>query len=186
LVSDGSGNAYLAGLLNGVFEFGDLLPEGIDWVHDFFLVKVDAAGTFLWLREVPMDDYAGDGAIGGGAILACPDQERVLFAGFSRLSVDWGGDHNPPPGYGSNDVLVLEYSAEGDFRWAKTAGAVGYDIADAVAADALGNVYIAGQVSSGARFDDQEFEGAFINFFIASLPAEETSGVEEGVADGAD
>lgn len=179
VVSDGSGHAYMAGDLNGVFAFGDLIPEGIDWVHDFFLVKVDSDGTFVWLREVPLDTYAGDGGAGAGAILACPDPDRIIFAGFSRLSVDWGRDDNPPPSYGSEDVLVLEYSADGEFQWAKTAGAGGYDVVDAVAADAQGNVFIAGEVSPGSHFDEQQFGGAFMNFFLASLPAGETSSVSE-------
>lgn len=179
LLSDGYGNVYMAGELHGVFDFGGLFPEGIDWFHDFFLCKVDSSGNFLWLREVPADDFLGDGAMGKSGYLACRGDSLIYFAGFSRGSVDWVGDGNPPPSWDGNDVLVLEYTSDGECRWAKTAGSDWHDIADAIGVDDAGNIFIAGSVHEGAVFDDLEFGGNFINTFIASLPAEDLSAVPE-------
>lgn len=170
LVSDGSGHAYIAGQLNGLFSFGGLVPEGIDWIYDFFLTRIDSTGQFLWLREVPADMLSGDAQGGRGSHIACPDDSTVYFCGFSRGSVEWGAA-GVPPSFGSRDVLVLGYSSDGETRWAKTAGSSGLDIADAVAVDRWGNCFIAGQVGDGSQFDDQSFGGTFSNAYIASLPA---------------
>jgi hypothetical protein len=177
LAPDGAGNVYLAGSLHGSFAFGDLVAEGVDWVYDFFLTKIDADGEFLWLREVPADGAAGDAGVGLGFFLSCPDPDGVYFAGFSRGDVDWGGNGEIPPSYGARDVLVLEFAADGEFRWAKTAGSPWLDIADAVAVDGDGTVFLAGQVCEGAQFDALQFGGNFVNSFLAALPAGPATGV---------
>jgi hypothetical protein len=176
VVSDDEGGAYFAGDLSGAFAFGGLLAEGPNWVYDFFLTRVDAVGEFLWLREVPDEGViTGDAAHGGSAFLARGQDGGALLAGFSRFSVDWAGDGNPPPSFGGQDLLLLEYGPDGSFLGAKTAGGTGFDIADALAVDAAGTIYLAGQVGEGAEFDEQQFEGNFINAVIAALPAEPTA-----------
>ena len=173
LIADGHGNAYFSGMLHTAFEFPGHSAEGPDWVYDFFLCKVDANGDFLWLREVPADDFLGDGAMGKSAYLASPPDGSVYFAGFSRGEVDWVGDGDPPPAWDGNDALVLHYSPGGECLEAKTAGSDWWDIADAIGVDDAGNVFIAGSAHDGIDFDGMIFPANFINSFIASLPAED-------------
>jgi len=176
VVSDGAGGVYFAGDLSGAFAFGDLIADGPNWVYDFFLTRVDANGDFLWLREVPDDGViTGDAGHGKSVFLARGQDGGALVAGFSRFNVDWAGDEQPPPSYGGHDLLLLEYGANGDFLGAKTAGSTGHDIADALAVDASGTVYLCGQVGAGAQFDEQQFGGNFLNAVIAALPAEATA-----------
>ncbi len=178
LASDGQGNVYFAGPLWSNIPFGDLIPEGPEWVYDFFLTKVNADGDFLWLREVPADDLPGDAGLGETTFLCCPNPDSVYLAGFSRQDVDWAGDGNPPTSYGSQDVLVLEYSSDGEFIMAKTAGSSWNDKADAVDVDASGNVYLAGMVYTDAQFDDQHLNNSSAGSFITVLPLE-TSAVPQ-------
>lgn len=175
VLSDGAGGAYFAGDLSGPFAFGDLVAEGPNWVYDFFLTRVSAGGEFLWLREVPdAGAITGDAGHGKSAFLARGLEGGALLAGFSRLSVDWAGNGEPPSSFGSYDLLLLEYGADGEFLGAKTAGGTGFDEADAVVVDAAGTVYLCGQVGAGAHFDDQQFGGNFLNAAIAALPAAPT------------
>jgi hypothetical protein len=176
VASDGSGSVYFSSNMFRDFAVGDWVPEGPEWVYDFFLAKFDTDGHVLWLHEVLDAGVDGDAGTGKARFLVCPDEESVLFSGFSRLSVDWGGGEIPPS-YGGRDVLVLEYAADGTFLWAKTAGSIGLDIANAVAADADGNVYIAGTVDENSEFGDQEFTGNSTNTYLASLPAEDPTSV---------
>ena len=178
IVSDGLGSAYVAGSLFGNFSFGDLTPEGIDWIYDFFLTKIDATGEFIWLREVPADGVSGDAGRGGGQALEVSGTGSIWFSGFSRFDVDWGNDGNVPPSYGSQDVLVLEYSLDGAFQSAKTAGSPGFDVADAVGVAPDGTVFVAGTIGEDSEFDDQSFTGNFTNTFIAALPPDGVSGVD--------
>lgn len=180
IASDGSGSAYLAGILSAAFSFGDLVAEGPDWVYDFFLTKIDPAGDFVWLREVQTEGVTGDAGPGSGSLIASPATGDVYFAGFSRGSVDWSGEGDIPPSYGSQDALVLAYSASGDFRWALTAGSSGFDKADAVAVGPSGQVFLAGQVGDGADFGGQNFSGTFANAFVASISPGDTSSLDSG------
>jgi len=177
LITDGHGNAYFAGTLHTAFEFPGHTAEGPDWVYDFFLCKVAADGTFLWLREVLADEFLGDASMGKSSFLDCTPDGAVYFAGFSRGEVDWVGDGNPPPHWDGNDALVLHYSPDGDCLWAKTAGSDWHDIADAIGVDDAGNVFIAGSVHDGVDFDGMTFPANFINTFIASLPVEDLTAV---------
>ncbi len=172
VVADGNGAAYFAGSLHGDFDFGNLSADGVDWVFDFFLTKVDANGQFLWLQEVP-SGVGGDAGIGVGPFLDA-HPEGVVFSGFSRLNVDWGGNGEIPQSWGSQDALVLGFDSDGDVEWAKTAGSTGYDVTDAVAVDDFGNVFVAGHVSENAQFDDETLGTAWANNFIGKLGADET------------
>ncbi len=167
--SDGSGHVYFAGALHGDFPFGNLIPEGPEWGDDFFLTRVDAMGEFLWLKEVMAGNSASAG-IGSGGSLYCPPDGSVYFAGFSRNGIDWNGDGQVTPDFGWTDVLVLNFSSDGDFLLAKTAGSSWFDIADAVVVNSQGNIFLAGQVSANSEFDEMIFGGGFINSFITSLP----------------
>ncbi len=176
VAGDGTGHIYFAGPLSADFPFGDLTPEGPDWVYDFFLTRLDAAGNFLWLREVPADGLTGDAGNGKGACIASADSTGVTFVGFFRGSIDWGGGV-VPPNQGGADVLVLRYDSDGAFSWVKTAGGPGNDTADAVAVAPQGTVYLAGQVAAGATFDGVAYSSSPVNTFIASLPPEGATGV---------
>ncbi|MEZ4649365.1 MAG: FlgD immunoglobulin-like domain containing protein [Candidatus Eisenbacteria bacterium] len=178
IATDGSGSAYLAGTLSAAFSFGNLVAEGPDWVYDFFLTKIDAQGDFVWLREVPADGLTGDASPGTGTLIASPTTDSVYFSGFFRGSVDWGGDGDIPPFFGSQDALVLAYSAAGDFRWAMTAGSSGFDKADAVAVAPSGQVFVAGQVGDDADFGGEDFPGVFANAFLASISPGDTSSLD--------
>ncbi|MBO2009227.1 hypothetical protein [Hymenobacter negativus] len=80
-------------------------------------------------------------AADGSYTVAGRFQGTLTVGGQSLAS--WGGD----------DVLLIQYDAAGQVRWAKQAGGAGRDGATAIASDAAGNLYVAGYFSGSATFD---------------------------------
>lgn len=98
-----------------------------------FLRKYDGqTGASVWTRSIDV-----------GA--APTNTSGVAFDGLGNIYVvayTYGALVGPSAGLA--DAVVAKYDAAGNLQWAKQFGTAGYDVAFNIAADALGNVYIAG------------------------------------------
>ncbi|TAL61911.1 MAG: hypothetical protein EPN85_03715, partial [Bacteroidetes bacterium] len=145
---DASGNVYAAGTYgsgsNQPITFGSTtLPYAGN--SDLFLVKYDVSGNVLWAR--------GAGGTGGDvAYCAVADVSgNIYLAGLSTSPSITFGNNITLTTTGSGYFLA-KYDASGNVLWAKNTSVYPFDMA----ADASGNVYIAGRgvaVSPGASFD---------------------------------
>lgn len=92
LVTDLTGNAYMASNLMDSITWGNQFLNGPDWVFDFSLVKVDSMGIFLWAKEVPnpSSGIVGDFQLADKKCLAYDPAGRILMGGILRGSIDWG------------------------------------------------------------------------------------------------
>ncbi len=137
-----AGSVYLAGPLNGSFTFGTFTTQGRTWSYDFFLTKLDSAGTFQWVREVPQAT-AADARNGYSNYLEVDAAGNAYLAGFMRNTLNWGnGIQNT--GYGSTDLLVQKYDPAGTLLWSKVGGGPGIDEGHSVAVNHFGEVYLTG------------------------------------------
>jgi hypothetical protein len=118
---------------------------------DFFLSRFDAAGTRVWTR------IWGSASSDGGRGIATFDGTNVFVAGSARGSV-YGQPH-----VNRDDFCLSKFDADGNHVWTRMWGAVnalvGYEGANDVAVDPVGNVYVAG--FSDASVDGQPFAGTF-------------------------
>ncbi len=97
----------------------------------------------------------------GGADFENPKDMIVDENGNMYIVGAFGGtcDFDPGPNVenieseGFGDIYVLKLDASGNLLWVKTFGSSGSDIANSVALDANGNVYIAGSFASLVDFD---------------------------------
>ncbi len=179
IVCDNSGNAYLSGILSGDFSFGSLTAQGVEWVYDFFLTKIDSTGEFIWLNEVPFGNPGADATVGSSNFLSCPDDGSIYLTGYSRNNVDWGNEIISTS-FGLTDILLLKYSTEGELIWVKNAGSSVFDKSDAVVVDDFGNCYLAGQVGANSLFDSLSFVGDNTNSFVAKVkPADIITGFNQ-------
>lgn len=173
ILTDHEGFAYFGTGLRDDFMFGDIQSQGPDWVFDFAITRLDSNGTFLWLQEIPADDQLGDGGEGLGTFLALGPDNSVTFTGFTRQNIDWGnGVITEANAY--QDILLLNYSEDGEIQWAKTAGAEFWDSGDAVQVDPFGDVWLVGRHGETARFDSISLNGNHLNTFLARLTLETT------------
>jgi hypothetical protein len=149
---DASSNAYVVGHFEGTVDFDP--GSGVDshtsaGQTDAFLTKFASTGDFLWART-------WGGADSGGAKSVATDASgNTYVAGYLRgmADVDPGSgvdDHTSNGGY---DVCLSKLDWNGDFLWARTWGGDYDDGAYSVAADSLGNAYVAGTFMDTVDFD---------------------------------
>lgn len=126
--ADGLGNIYLAGSTSGN------LGGSNAGTSDIFVSKYNSAGSRLWTRQL------GTSGAEEGYGAATDGFGNVFVAGYTTGSL--AGTNA-----GSLDAVLIKYQADGTLLWKRQLGSAGDDIANSVAADAAGNVYIAGYTS---------------------------------------
>ncbi|MFA5782131.1 MAG: SBBP repeat-containing protein, partial [Bacteroidales bacterium] len=138
---DASGNIYVAGLFSSptlTFDSTTLTNVGN---NDILLVKYDTSGNVLWAKSAggSSSDFANSVAVdtSGNTYVAGLFFSSTLSFGSTTLT-----------NAGGIDIFLAKYDANGNVLWAKSAGGVDYDDAYSVAADASGNIYVAGVFSS--------------------------------------
>jgi hypothetical protein len=137
--ADGMGNVYISGNSGGV---GPLLGS-----RDVFVSKYDLSGNLLWRSTSPLAASTGVSADG---------LESVYIAGWT-----WGPDDLQHP-------FVSKYSTEGNIEWTRHFGTTKRDYANAVSADGLGNVYVAGATNGNLAGPNTGGSDAFLSKFDAA------------------
>ncbi|MFA6545891.1 MAG: immunoglobulin domain-containing protein, partial [Limisphaerales bacterium] len=142
---DTSGNACLVGQFQGIATFGStrLTNTSASSYSDAFVAKFDTDGTNIWARALgvaAIDDLGNAVALDGSG--------NVFVAGQSTLAT-----FNSVALTNYGRAFVAKFDSTGTPLWARKAGGGGsggqFDQATGVAADAAGNVYLAG-VFAGA------------------------------------
>ncbi len=149
LAADPQGNVALVGIFYGPATFGDftLAPNEPDSYENSFVAKYDPAGRTLWAHGIGGDnstlalavvaDYVGNVHVAG--------YFSSLITHFDELSLT----NSQPSNWYKRDGFLAKYGPRGDVEWA--AGLGGWeddDEAYAVAADPMGNCYLAGRLLS--------------------------------------
>ena len=129
---DSSGNFYVAGVtyqhLDGNTSAGSA---------DLFVAKYNSSGTKQWTKQ--LGTSGRDHARG----VATDSSGNVFVVGDT-----YGGlDGNTNAGY--NDLFVVKYNSSGTKQWTKQLGTSSTDLADGVATDSSGNVYVVGYTYGG-------------------------------------
>ncbi|MCL4838404.1 MAG: SBBP repeat-containing protein, partial [Thermoanaerobaculia bacterium] len=123
LATDAAGNTYVAGQVDA----------GTGSGTDFLTLKLDAGGALVWART-----FAGTaGGHDSASALAVDGIGNVYVTGRSQGST------------GGYNYATVKYDLAGALQWVRefNGSGNGTDYAHAVAVDASGNVYVAGQVS---------------------------------------
>jgi hypothetical protein len=125
---DAAGNAYVTGP-----------SAGVGTGADYATVKYDSEGNEQWVAR-----YSGPGnGTDNATAIALDAAGNVYMTGGS-----WGVRIN-------YDYATVKYDSEGNERWvARYNGQYGHDIANAIAVDVVGNVYVTGDSQSvGITYD---------------------------------
>jgi hypothetical protein len=108
--------------------------------NNFFIAKHNSAGNVVWAK-------GADNAIGNGV---CIDTCGNVYAtGWFDANGTVFGNTNLYSN-GSNDIFIVKYDSSGNVIWAKGFGDTGNDVAQNIAADDYGNIYITGQFNSAS------------------------------------
>ncbi|MDH4338376.1 MAG: SBBP repeat-containing protein [Candidatus Krumholzibacteria bacterium] len=159
IATDASGNVYFTGAFEGTVDFGDgpVMSAGLT---DVFLVKYDAAGTYLWSQAF------GDPGFESGISVATDASGNVFMTGYFDGTVNFGG--GPLVSAGGYDIFVAKYGPDGTHLWSQGFGDFDDDMGYAVATDASGNVIVTGHFSEVVDFGGGPLvSNGFSDIFVA-------------------
>lgn len=127
VATDSTGNIYVTGYT------GDALDGNSNiggW--DFFLMKFDANGNWLWTRQ----DGTGQD---DDAHAVCVDKSgNIYITGYVK------GNFHGNIRVGSSDIFISKYNSAGTRLWSALFGSTAVDEGFGIACDALGNVFVTG------------------------------------------
>lgn len=170
VATDGAGRVALTGTYYGRIDFGGgpLADPGDN--GGLFVALLDLDAGHVWSRGFA--DKSGGVILAphaDGHALALRPSGGVVVAGAFAGSVDFGtgvlasADPLAGPDSGiaggcliecATDIVVVDLASDGSTRWARRFGGVDSDSANAVALDAVGNVYVAGATSGAVDLGD--------------------------------
>ncbi|CAE7041357.1 SRT1 [Symbiodinium sp. CCMP2592] len=145
---DRSGHIYLAGYTGGSLD-GNRNAGG----YDFFVMKLDPSGSWLWTRQRGSTfwDYA--------RALQLDARGNVLVAGYTRGDLD--GNENA----GGKDVFLAKFAADGVWQWTRQRGCVADDDAWDLGTDAAGNIFLTGETSGALHGESAGSSDIFLMKF---------------------
>jgi hypothetical protein len=142
---DPTGNVLLTGALTGSMAFGGPTLASAGGA-DVFVAKLDGAtGNHVWSKR-----FGDAGVAQTGRAIAADPMGNVIVAGDIDGTVDFGGGPLAPAG--GADAFVVKLDASGTHVWSKRFGDPDFQIARGVAADAAGNVVVAGELAGSVDF----------------------------------
>ncbi len=147
---DDQGNVYLTGSYNSSdFSMGaasNILPAAVN--GDAYLVKLDSNGDLIWAKSIGgTDNDDANGVIVDG-------YNNVYVVGFFNGSANFDPNGTAMLSVaGVSDIFLAKYDTAGNYIWARRMGGADDEYGYDVAADAMGNVYVAGAFNGTISFD---------------------------------
>lgn len=155
---DAQGDVIVTGTIAGTVDLGGgPIAANADGSADAFVAKYDAAGNYLWSQR--FGERSPQQANG----VAVDDAGNIFITGEFQGTIDFGGD--ALVGTGNWDIFLAKFDPNGNHLWSQTftEASTGYtsaQTANAVAADADGNVVITGEFSRSVDFGGAVLENA--------------------------
>ncbi len=162
---DAGGNIYTTGYFGGTVDF-DPGPGvyNLSVSHysvsnpnptDAFISKLDADGNFVWAKQI---DGATSMSIVSGQGIVVDAAANVYVTGYFRGTATFPGGIISLSEGTAKTIFVVKLDVTGNTVWAKNMGgpydaSISTDISEAIAVDAIGNVYTSGRFSGTADFD---------------------------------
>src|SRR5262249_28681894 len=142
---DDSDGLVSAGLFSGTCDFGTgVLPPKAGPLNRYFIARSDCTGQVSWVRDIQAHDLTGF-ALGPCCVTALIASLKgnvdlgngLVLTSQEAMCMACGGDE---------DVYVLVLDSSGNTAWARrlAISASVADVADSVAFDSQGNVFVTG------------------------------------------
>ena len=160
-----AGNIYVTGTFKGSLTLGGTTLTSASNSDDVFVAKIDSTGKVIW--AISAGNYGNEAATG----IAGDKAGDIYVSGhFSGQTTTFGG--TTLKSLGDVDGFVAKIGSTNKVIWAKQVGGSGYDHVTALAADATGGIYLAGDFVGQAKFGSTTLTGKGINkwgTFLAKL-----------------
>jgi len=127
--------------------------------NDIAITKFNSNGNFIWTKST--------GGLYDEKPLAMnlDVSGNIVLTGYFQGTSDFDPSSNISnlTSAGTDDIFVLKLDSTGQFAWAKKIGGTGYDYGNAIATDALGNIYVTGFFSNTISFKTSS-----VNYLLSS------------------
>lgn len=156
---DNLGNVIVTGEFAGSASFGSSSLTSLNGTTDVFTTKLDANGNFLWAKK------GSAWQTDRGLDVVCDAVGGIYVTGQFSDTITFDQVHLNNM---VNAVFLIKYDAGGNEQWFRRIGGGAMNIANSIASDALGGIYLTG-----------DFQGT-ITFFGSSnvaLSATYTNGI---------
>jgi uncharacterized protein (TIGR03437 family) len=166
VATDSQGNIYVAGLTNSpnLPVTAGALMSTYGGHTDAFITRFSAAGTLVWCT------YFGGSGIDNAIGVAVDAAGNVLVAGSTTSTNMPVINAFQNTLKGSSNAFVLKLDPAGQMIYSTYLGGSGYDVANALAVNSAGSVYLTGRTNSN-DFPGQGPLGSFGETFVAKLDA---------------
>jgi len=153
---DPLGNVYATGRFNLTSDFDpgpgifNLTTAGnTDGITDVFVLKLAPNGNFVWVKQM------GSLAVDLGNDIATDAAGNIYTTGIFQNIADFdpGAAIFNLTSKGGSDIFISKLTTDGNFVWAVSFGSGSADRGEAIAADAAGSVYCAGNFLGQIDFD---------------------------------
>jgi|26BtaG_2_1085354.scaffolds.fasta_scaffold13470_1 hypothetical protein len=149
--TDSSGNVYVTGFFRETVDFDpglgvyNLTEVG---KSDIFLLKLDADGEFIWVKQM-----AGAESEFGNALAVDANNNLYITGTFkATTNFDPNGIYELTSA-GNEDIFVLKMDDDGNLLWVRQMGSVGVDTGQDISVDKDGNVYSIGSFIGTVDFN---------------------------------
>lgn len=146
LAIDNNSDIVISGFFQNSVDFNP--GTGINYLNasgwsDNFILKLDAAGNFIYAKSLSGTDYADVKGI------SIDLSNNILMTGtfYGTVDFDPNGGTLTYTSNSSEDIYMLKLNSSGSLIWAHQLGNDGYESVAGIANDNNGNIYIAGSFS---------------------------------------
>jgi hypothetical protein len=150
---DSNGDLLLTGRVGDDTDF-DPSPGGTNLVafdepHLIYVLRLNAAGEFVWVKTFKNED-----GIGAYSIAVDSAGNTVLVGSFvGTVDLNPSADRSISNSLGQSDGFILKLDRAGEYVWSGSLGAADWDVIQNVQVDSSGNFYVLGQFLGDVNFD---------------------------------
>jgi len=141
---DSLGNVYITGNYQGAASF-DSVTKTSAGGFDIFVAKYNSSGSIQWAQS------AGGASNDYGQAIAIDDNGNSYITGYYYDAITFGTISKTSKG--SADIFIAKYNTSGAVQWAQSAGGTSADLANGIALDSIGNVYVTGYYQGTINFN---------------------------------
>jgi PKD repeat protein len=141
---DKEGNSFITGDFYATVIFGkDTLKSAGN--NDIFITKLDPDGNCVWAKRA-----GNTGTDDSRSIVINSSGTGIYLTGYYQQTISFG--NKSLTNYGSSDIFLVKYDADGTCIWAKNAGSSYTEYGDAIDLDQIGNLYMTGNYFTALNF----------------------------------
>lgn len=149
---DAAENIYVTGNFINTADFDGLKLTSSPICNDIFVAKYDSSGKIIWVNHSGASPWGPTGGFATGGEIVVDDAGNVSIAGWYYSDSLYIGPFRFKnySKAGFPDILIAQYSNDGNLLWAKRAGGINEDRAYGITADFEGSIYATGTIGASS------------------------------------